>query len=402
VQTANLRGGPGTAFSVVGQIAAGDRFRVIGKNADGTWWQIEGADDSPAWVLASLVETEGPIESLAVAENIPTPPPQAAAGGFGYGVAALSNQPGQIINATRGLGFNWIKTSAYWNQLEPSPGAYDWSSLDPLVDAARGTGLSVMARLYNAPAWAKGAAAAGTDGPPDDPATIGAVAGALAARYCGSPLRAVEVWSDQNLSFNWNNQPPDPAGYMRLLQAAYQAIKQSCPSMIVVSGAPMPTGAPLPMAMNDVEYLTALYANGLTSYSDAVGVRLPGYRFSPDEPAANTPHRSFSFPGTLQAYREVRAQNGAGRLWVTDFGWAAGPATDQAYSYANDTTLEEQAAWTVQAYGLLRASGYVGAAFLWNLDGAPSYPNNPIGMWSTVDANWNPRPVYAALQQMAK
>jgi hypothetical protein len=172
--------------------------------------------------------------------------------------------------------------------------------------------------------------------------------------------------------------------------------------MVVVSGAPAPTGAPLPLAMDDVDYLTALYANGLAVYSDAVGVRLPGYNFPPDEPASSAPHRSFSFPGTLQAYRDLRAQHGGGKLWVTEFGWAVGPATDRGYEFANDNTLEEQAAWTVQAYELLRAAGAIGAAFLWNLDGAVSNPNGSASMWSTVDANWNPRPVYTALQQMVK
>jgi uncharacterized protein YraI len=402
VQTANLRGGPGTAYSVAGQIAAGDRFVITGKNTDGSWWQIEQAGGSSAWVLATLVQTEGPIDAVAIAENIPTPP-QAAPSGFGYGVSATSSQPGQIIGATRGLGFNWVKARAFWRAMEPSQEVYDWSLLDPLVDAARGTGVSIMAQVSDAPQWARDP---GADlrfaGPPQDPATLAAFAGALAARYCGSPLRAVEIWNEPNIHYSWSNQPPDPAAYMRLLQAAYQGIKQACPAMIVVSGAPTPTGAPLPFAIDDVEYLTALYANGLASYSDVVGVKLPGYNLSPDEPAAGAPHRALSFLGTLQAYRDLRAQNGGGTLWVTVFGWAVGPATDRGYEFANDNTLEEQAAWTVQAYELLRAAGYVGAAFLWNLDGAISNPNGSASMWSAVDASWNPRPVYTALQQMAK
>lgn len=404
LQTANLRSGPGTAYSVVGQITSGEGFKIIGKNPDGSWWQIEQADGNLAWVLASLVETEGPIETVAVAESIPTPPPQAVVGGFGYGVEATSNQSGQIVNSTRSLGFNWVRTFVFWLAMEPSQGAYDWTRLDPLVDAARGTGISIMVQVTDAPQWAR---EPGADvryaGPPQDPATLATFAGALAARYCDSPLRAIQIWSEPNLHYNWNNQPPDPAAYMRLLQAAYQAIKQACPAMIVVSGAPAPTGAPPPFAMDDVEYLAAMYASGLASYSDAVGVKLPGMNFSPDTPASSAPHRAFSFSGTLQAYRNLRAQNGsADKLWVTEFGWAAGPATDQTFSFANDVSRERQAEWTVRAYELLRGTGYVGAAFLWNLDGSVSNPNSALSMWSTVDANWNPMPVFTALQEMPK
>lgn len=403
VQTANLRSGPGTVYSVVGQIAPGDRFRITGKNTDGSWWQIERADGSAAWVLASLVETEGPADAVVVAENIPTPLPQVMPGGFGYGVTVVGSQPGQAINATRGLGFNWVKTTALWRAIEVSPSTYDWTYLDSLVNAARGSGVSVMATIHDAPNWTKSATASAAAGPPDDPAALAEFAGALAARYCDSPLRAVEVLREQNVHYAWNNQAPDPARYVRLLQAAYQAIKQACPSMIVVSGAPLPTGAPLPFAMDDVEYLTAMYASGLANYSDVVGMRLPGQNFSPDDPAAGAFHRSFSFLRTLQAYRDVRARSGSSnRFWVTEFGWAAGPATDQAYSFANDVSREQQAEWTPRAYEVLRNSDYVGAAFLWVLDGAPSLPNTPLTMWSLVDQNWNPQPVYTALQQMAK
>lgn len=202
---------------------------------------------------------------------------------------------------------------------------------------------------------------------------------------------------------NWNNHPPDPDAYMRLLRAAYQAAKQSCPSLVVVSAAPVPTGAPLPFAMDDIDYLAALYTGGLANSSDAVGVRLPGYNLSPDTPVADAPHRSFSFAGTLAAYRELWQRNGsAGAMWVTEFGWPAGPSPEQAYAFVNDTTPQEQAEWTVRAIELLRASGFVDAAFLWTLDGATNNPNGPIAMWSAVDPGWNPRPVYTALQQMAK
>jgi uncharacterized protein len=51
--TVNLRGGPGTNFAVVGQLRAGEKLPVIGRNADSTWWQVRTAGGR-AWVAASV------------------------------------------------------------------------------------------------------------------------------------------------------------------------------------------------------------------------------------------------------------------------------------------------------------------------------------------------------------
>jgi uncharacterized protein YraI len=48
---ANLRGGPGTDYAVVGGAAAGDALTVVGQNGDGTWLQLENG----AWIAAFLV-----------------------------------------------------------------------------------------------------------------------------------------------------------------------------------------------------------------------------------------------------------------------------------------------------------------------------------------------------------
>ena len=40
-QTVNLRGGPGTGYSRVGQLRAGQTLPILGKNQDGSWWQVQ-------------------------------------------------------------------------------------------------------------------------------------------------------------------------------------------------------------------------------------------------------------------------------------------------------------------------------------------------------------------------
>ena len=74
-KSANLRGGPGTAYPTVGQLKAGQALDIIGRNASGDWWQLTWNGRGQAWVAGTIVNVLGPIDAVAVTPNIPTPPP---------------------------------------------------------------------------------------------------------------------------------------------------------------------------------------------------------------------------------------------------------------------------------------------------------------------------------------
>lgn len=72
----NLRNGPGTQYGLAGAAQVGDTFEVVGKNAAGDWWQICCVNGQQAWIFSQLATvTNG--ESVAIAQNIPEPPPTA-------------------------------------------------------------------------------------------------------------------------------------------------------------------------------------------------------------------------------------------------------------------------------------------------------------------------------------
>lgn len=76
-QSANLRSGPGTTFSLVGSVDADQALTIVARNTDGSWYQLEGGQ----WIAAFLV-TEGPeASSVPQAKEIPLAP--AAAGPTG-------------------------------------------------------------------------------------------------------------------------------------------------------------------------------------------------------------------------------------------------------------------------------------------------------------------------------
>ncbi len=433
----NLRKGPGTNYPRVGLLKKGESLKIIGKNKDGSWWQLEGKDGKPVWIVASRVSTQGPTGTVQVAKDIPKPPktqPVAGGGGggprpagagqFGYGVQI---QPyggadlGYAANAIKGLGFNWVKWQVPWKEMEGSPGAINWGGQDNAVNFFAGQGINILASIVKAPKWAR---PANTDfsveGPPADPGTFANFLGQYAGRYCGK-VKAIEVWNEQNLWYEWGHEPLDPARYMQLLKAAYGSIKAACPQMIVVSGALTPAGSVGDLAVDDFQYLEGMYRNGLKNYSDAIGIHPSGYNVPPNltwqqacdyinqtgasfRGPCDSPHHSWSARSTVEGSRNIMVKYGDvnKRLWPTEFGWAVGPAVNNNYGYANDNSRDEQARWTVEFYQWMKRTGYVGVAFLWNLNFSMTNPGTELVQWSIVDQGGGPTQTYNALQAMPK
>lgn len=72
----NLRGGPGKAYPAVGKLLAGQEVEILGRNVSGDWWQLAWPGGKQAWVAGTVVQILGPIDTVAVAKNIPAPPVQ--------------------------------------------------------------------------------------------------------------------------------------------------------------------------------------------------------------------------------------------------------------------------------------------------------------------------------------
>jgi hypothetical protein len=120
--------------------------------------------------------------------------------------------------------------------------------------------------------------------------------------------------------------------------------------------------------------------------------------------ACDSPHHSWSFRSTMEGYYNIMNVYGAGNklVWPTEFGWAAGGAYHQSYKYADDNDFTEQAQWTVEAYQMMKNWGWVGPAFLWNLNFRVIANGTELAQWGIVDSSWNPLPAYTALSQMSK
>ena len=117
---------------------------------------------------------------------------------------------------------------------EPSPGVYDWSSLDRRIALIRSTGGTPVITLCCAPDWMKGGRAGTTDWSrlavaptPDHFADFAALAAAVAQRY--PDVGTFLVWNELKGFWDTRANRWDAAAYTDLYNAVYTAVKQVRP-----------------------------------------------------------------------------------------------------------------------------------------------------------------------------
>lgn len=348
---------------------------------------------------------------LLARHNPPAPPP--AAPDFGMQI-----DPGSDLNRAltlaRSAGMGWVKIQLRWENLEERPGEINWDYIDNIVSAVHGAGLRPLFSIVTAPAWSR-PGLEGTHGPPTNPQDFANFAAALAGRHAGR-IGAIEVWNEQNLYHEWGGRGRvNAADYVRLLCAAYPAIKQADPNVVVISGGPTPTGINEDgIAVDDLIYVDQMYQAGLKNCLDALGAHPGGYNNPPDDdPNHNSRgtteykgHWSFYFR-RVEQYRDVMVQYGDQdkQIWITEFGWASHPNPYPDYAYARDNSEQDQADFIVRAFQIGRERDYIGGMMLWNLNFAPAA--EPDDRWakeafSILRRDWSPRPAYSAIQNMPK
>jgi len=276
------------------------------------------------------------------------------------GVGINGESPSQIA-AVRTLGVHWVRMFVSWRSLQPTRAPVPATTLAyyEQLFSKLPAGTKVILDVVDSPQWETGST--NERAPPANPHDYASFVASLAARW-GSRVTAYEIWNEEDES-RWWVGGPDPAGYVRLLKAAYPAIKAADPSATVVLGG---------LTGNDYPFLEAVYAAGGKGYFDAVGVhtdtscsvlspyvflRPPGGRMVPD---------------SFLAYREVHAvmlANGDAKpIWMTEASWRTTEATCEEGAWAGKklegVSEQTQATYLRQAYHCLAQDSYVQVA-LW-------------------------------------
>lgn len=378
---------------------------------------------------ASAKSTTAPTAKPGTQPAGPTPTGLPINETFGYGIQVNGmDDPDGSVGMTKKLGMTWIKQQVKWGSLEHERGNMDWSGLDRIVRKASKADLKVMLSIVTAPTWSHPAIEA-IQAPPDDLNLYANFVGEVVQRYKdqGYPVHAVEVWNEQNLDREWltNPQKIDAARYVQMLTLTYKKVKAIDPNLVVISGAPSPTGSDNGINfVDDLKYLQQMVNAGLLNSADCIGIHHNGYNLPPDvlyqdapkhaKAATATfrgpfdnPDHSWSFRTTLQ--ESSRIAGGKKPLCITEFGWPSSEGITTpvrpGFEFSKDNSLQDQAAYVTQAFTLMKQWGIVKIAFLWNLNffnvtDDPSTTDNAI--YSLLTPNALARPAFEAVERMPK
>lgn len=307
-------------------------------------------------------------------------------------------------------GFGWVKQNVGWRDVEGiAKGHYDWYFTDRIVADAEELGLDVLFRVDRQPLWALPPDGS-QRGPIENPQDFGDFCHALAERYRGR-VRAYQVWNEPNLAREWQNQPPDPVGYVKLLSACYVGVKTADPEALVISAGLSPTGNVPPQAMPDTDYLIAMYEAGAAPYFDALGAHAPGFLYppeiSPEEVAANHDgHRFFCFRH-VEDLREIMVRYGDGdkQVAVLEMGWTIDPIHPDYAWFA--VTTEQQADYLVRAFRYAEEhwKPWIGVMTVISIADPRWTPQDEQYWWAITEPGWpetSIRPAYEALKEMEK
>lgn len=377
---ANVRVGPGIIYGLVtGGIGGGTQVPVLGRNDDASWLYILMPDgQTKGWIFAQLLDLNANLDvsALEKIEVTAQPLPQDSGGGSDDGGSSGgggTNPPPPVsappvTNASFELGgqthtfanpqimsiagMNWVKFQQKWG-----PGANP-ADLAGRINNAHGAGFKVLLSIPGADAY-------------PDSIAFGEYVQYLAGVAALGP-DAIEVWNEENIDFEWPAGQIDPASYVNnMLAPAYNAIKSANGNVMVISGAPAPTGFDNGTnAWSDSRYIAGMAAAGAAGYMDCVGVHYNAGATSPSQTTghpAGSDHYSWYFWPTLNLYANTFGKP----VCFTELGYLSGQdygGVPERFGWASNTTVAQHAAWLAEAASLAASSGKVRLMIIFNVD----------------------------------
>ncbi len=369
----NIRTGPGVIYGIITGADPGTRVEVVGRSSDSLWLNIVLPDATNGWIFNSLLDLDETVNVAGLpVSKVSASPVAAAAGGGGQpsapaapapvapanlgGGFELGGQTHSLANPTlmQYAGMKWVKFQHKWG-CGNQPG-----DVAGRINQAHANGFKVLLSIPGSPypssidfdcyvKFLGGVAALGPD--------------------------AIEVWNEMNIDFEWPAGQINPASYVNnMLAPAYNAIKSANRNVIVVSGAPAPTGffggGCSTNGCDDNAYLAGMAAAGAASYMDCMGVHFNAGATPPSQssghPAGGT-HYSWYFQPMLNTYFNALGKP----LCITELGYLSGQdygGVPSRFSWAGNTTVAQHAQWLAEAISLSANSGKVRMAIVFNVD----------------------------------
>lgn len=306
--------------------------------------------------------------------NLPAP----VAGSGASGSFELGGHVLDLSNNTRSLmdraGMTWVKKQLRWNLGDGTGTAAN------MINSARAQGKKVLLGIVGQPSQM---------GNFDDYIT-------QYANFVGEVAAlgpdAIEVWNEPNIDREWPNGQVNGGNYTRLLAAAFNAIKSRNGNVIVVSGAPAPSGYWGTAGCgndgcNDDVFMQQMASAGAAQYLDCVGLHYNEGIVAPTQNSGDPrgEYPTYYFSSMLQ---RGYSPFGGKPVCFTELGYLSGEDLGRpipgGFAWAQNTSVAEHANWLAGAVSAAAQSGRVRLMIVWNVDFPDQGGADPMGGYAML------------------
>lgn len=303
------------------------------------------------------------------------------------------------LQLVREMGADTVVEFFPWAYIESTPGQFNWTNADRIVQHAANQGIRIIARMGLVPEWAResedDAPTTLNTLPPESYDAFAQFAAAFAARYAGT-IDHLIIWNEPNLAFEWGYREVSPADYARLLEAVYAPAHAANPNVVILAAPLAPTLEPVgsPVGLNDLVYLEALYAAGAADHFDGLAVHTYGFT---EPPEAEPGFDQLNFR-RAELLRDImlRYDDADTPVFITETGW-----NDHA-RWTKAVTPSQRVEYTIGGFEWAESNWpWLEDLCLWVLRyPAPTYnyPDN----FTLVTPDFQLKPIYYAVQGYAR
>jgi hypothetical protein len=310
------------------------------------------------------------------------------------------------LDLVKASGARMSRVDVGWASLQQGgPDGYSsWylDKLDRLVAAADARDIDLLLTFMNSPCWASTAPESLKQGcagswwdrgvmgyAPSDAQAYARALAFLAARY-GDKVAAWEIWNEPNHP-DFFKASDQAVAYVRLLKAAYPAVKAANPHAVVVGGS---------LSQSDHAFTQRLYALGAKGSFDAFSVHPYSDDLSPLDPRSTIDAR-YSFVRGVPAIREIMLRNGDSRpIWLTESGWSTSTLRTPDH-WRNGVSEATQATFMRQQAEQIARWPYVKVNIWFNLLDAGSDRADKYSNCGLLRVDGTAKPAFAAFRTAA-
>lgn len=294
-----------------------------------------------------------------------------------------------VMEKMAAAGVKSVRVDVAWQSLQPKRrGVSRWHVrlVDRCVNIARANGMSVLGTLHGTPGWANRGRGGTT--PPTRVRDFARFA-RWSARHFRGRIGAWEIWNEPDYKVFFNGSTRK---YVKLLRAAYPAIKKGDPNALVVTGG---------VVHNNDRWLADAYKAGAKGAFDVVATH-PYQGLGDAAPETIDTGGDWWLMTHVKAVHELMARQGDGSkpIWFTEFGWSVHDNTPTMPAWQRGVSAEVQAQYLVRAIALVRTRYPYVERMYWYKERAVRGDDFHRAGYGLLKTDLTPRPAYWALKAL--